>query len=70
MMNDIASYRDFIASKGTSAKTVGFAPHGLLKMARKYIGVELKPEYAAQANRFLAEAEASQMTLFFSQAAE
>lgn len=35
-----------------------------LEMGRRYIGVELKPEYAAQAAKFLAEAEASKDTLF------
>ena len=33
-------------------------------------GIELKPEYAAQASKFLAEAEASQETLFDAVAAE
>lgn len=31
-----------------------------LKMGRKYLGIELKPEYASQAAKFLTEAEASQ----------
>lgn len=35
-----------------------------LKMGRRYLGVELKPEYARQAAAYLAEAEASQATLF------
>lgn len=35
-----------------------------LKMGRRYLGVELKPEYARQAARFLEEAETSQATLF------
>lgn len=35
-----------------------------LKMGRRYLGIELKPEYAAQAARFLNEAEATQQTLF------
>lgn len=41
-----------------------------IKMRRRYLGIELKPEYAAQASKFLAEAEASQETLFDSVAAE
>lgn len=35
-----------------------------LKMDRSYLGVELKPEYARQAAKFLGEAEASKQTLF------
>lgn len=35
-----------------------------LRMGRRYMGVELKPEYARQAARFLAEAEASRGSLF------
>jgi DNA modification methylase len=43
---------------------IGSTGYQAIKMGRKYIGVELKPEYAAQAAKFLAEAEASQDTLF------
>jgi len=35
-----------------------------IKMGRRYLGVELKAEYARQAAQFLAEAEATQDTLF------
>lgn len=43
---------------------IGSTGHQAIKMGRRYIGVELKPEYAAQAARFLEDAEASQDTLF------
>ncbi len=43
---------------------IGSTGFKALKMGRKYIGVELKPEYAALAAKFLAEAEAEQSTLF------
>jgi DNA modification methylase len=43
---------------------IGSTGYQALKMGRRYLGVELKPEYAAQASRFLAEAEASRFTLF------
>lgn len=43
---------------------IGSSGYQAVKMGRKYIGIELKPEYAAQANRFMQEAEASQYTLF------
>lgn len=43
---------------------IGSTGYQAIKMGRRYIGVELKPEYAAQAAKFLAEAEASQDTLF------
>jgi len=33
-------------------------------MGRRYIGVELKPEYARQAARFLGQAEGQSATLF------
>jgi DNA modification methylase len=48
---------------------IGSTGHQAIKMGRRYLGVELKPEYARQASRFLEEAEASQRTLF-GQAAE
>ena len=43
---------------------IGSTGYQALKMGRRYLGIELKPEYAAQAAKFLAEAEASQDTLF------
>ena len=43
---------------------IGSTGHQALKMGRKYIGIELKPEYARQAARFLDEAEASRQTFF------
>jgi len=43
---------------------IGSTGYQAIKMGRRYLGVELKPEYAAQAAKFLAEAEASQDTLF------
>lgn len=43
---------------------IGSTGYVALKMRRKYLGVELKPEYAKQAAHFLQEAEASQDTLF------
>lgn len=49
---------------------IGSTGHEALRMGRKYIGIELKPEYAKQAARFLAQAEASQSTLFDTIAAE
>lgn len=39
---------------------IGSTGFQALKMGRKYLGVELKPEYARQAAKFLAEAEATQ----------
>lgn len=43
---------------------IGSTGYQAIKMGRKYIGVELKPEYARQAAKFLKEAEASQDTFF------
>lgn len=43
---------------------IGSTGFQAVKMGRRYLGVELKPEYAAQAAKFLAEAEATQDTLF------
>ena len=43
---------------------IGSTGYQAVKMGRKYLGVELKPEYARQAGKFLAEAERSQSTLF------
>lgn len=39
---------------------IGSTGFQALRMGRKYLGIELKPEYAAQAAKFLAEAEATQ----------
>lgn len=49
---------------------IGSTGYQALKMRRRYLGIELKPEYAAQAAKFLAEADASQETLFDAVAAE
>lgn len=49
---------------------IGSTAYQALKMGRRYLGIELKPEYAAQAARFLTEAEASRFTLFDAVAAE
>lgn len=46
---------------------IGSTGYQAIKMGRKYLGVELKPEYACQAARFLEEAEASKDTLFAAQ---
>jgi len=46
---------------------IGSTGYQAIKMGRKYLGVELKPEYARQAARFLGEAEASKGTLFAAQ---
>lgn len=43
---------------------IGSTGYQALRMGRKYLGIELKPEYARQAAKFLAEAEALQETLF------
>ena len=43
---------------------IGSTGFQALKMGRRYLGIELKPEYARQASRFLAEAEASRGDLF------
>lgn len=36
---------------------IGSTGHEAIRMGRRYIGVELKPEYAKQASKFLAKAE-------------
>lgn len=46
---------------------IGSTGYQAIKMDRRYLGVELKPEYARQAARFLTEAEASKMSLFLDQ---
>lgn len=43
---------------------IGSTGYQAVKMGRRYIGVELKPEYAKQAARFLEQAEGSSATLF------
>jgi len=43
---------------------IGSTGYQAIKMHRRYIGVELKPEYASQAARFLEEAEVSRGSLF------
>jgi hypothetical protein len=43
---------------------IGSTGYEAIKMGRRYFGIELKPEYARQAAKFLEEAEASQSTLF------
>lgn len=49
---------------------IGSTGYQAIKMRRKYIGIELKPEYAAQANKFLSDIEAQQATLWDEVAAE
>lgn len=48
---------------------IGSTGYQALKMGRKYLGIELKPEYAKQAARFLEDAEASKGDLFSGEAA-
>lgn len=43
---------------------IGSTGYQALKMGRRYIGVELKPEYAKQAAKFLEQAEGSAASLF------
>lgn len=43
---------------------IGSTGHQAIKQNRKYIGIELKPEYARQADKFLAHSEASKGSLF------
>lgn len=43
---------------------IGSTGYQAVKMGRRYLGIELKPEYARQADKFMKEAEASQWTLF------
>lgn len=43
---------------------IGSTGYQAVKAGRKYLGIELKPEYARQANKFMQEAEASRWTLF------
>lgn len=43
---------------------IGSTGYEAIRQGRRYIGFELKPEYAAQAAKFLIEAEANALTLF------
>jgi DNA modification methylase len=43
---------------------IGSTGYQSVKMGRRYIGIELKPEYAKQAARFLEQAEGESATLF------
>jgi len=43
---------------------IGSTGYQAIKMRRRYLGIELKPEYASQAARFLEEAESSRGSLF------
>ena len=43
---------------------IGSTGYQAVKMGRRYLGVELKPEYARQAAKFMRDAEASKWTLF------
>lgn len=43
---------------------IGSTGYQSVKMGRRYIGVELKPEYAKQASKFLQQAESQSATLF------
>lgn len=43
---------------------IGSTGYQALKMGRRYLGIELKPEYAKQAARFLQQAEGQAATLF------
>lgn len=42
---------------------IGSTGFKALQMRRRYLGIELKPEYAAQAARFLDEAERGAVTM-------
>jgi len=48
---------------------IGSTGYQAVKMGRRYIGVELKPEYARQAARFLEQAEGQSTSLFDSASA-
>jgi len=48
---------------------IGSTGYQAVKMGRRYLGVELKPEYAKQAAKFLKQAEGSAATLFDMEAA-
>jgi DNA modification methylase len=43
---------------------IGSTGYQAVKMGRKYVGIELKPEYAKQAAKFLEQAEGSSASLF------
>ena len=59
----LQAYRDFIASRAVAQTRHGFYPKAV-KMFRRYLGFELKPEYARQAEKNLKEAEALVGDLF------
>ncbi len=48
---------------------IGSTGYQAVKMGRKYVGIELKPEYAKQAAKFLEQAEGSAASLFDLEAA-
>lgn len=48
---------------------IGSTGYQSVKMGRRYIGIELKPEYARQAARFLEQAEGQSASLFDSDSA-
>jgi len=48
---------------------IGSTGYQSVKMGRKYVGIELKPEYARQAAKFLEQAEGSAANLFDLEAA-
>jgi DNA modification methylase len=48
---------------------IGSSGYQSVKMGRRYIGIELKPEYAKQAAKFLEQAEGSAASLFDLEAA-
>lgn len=43
---------------------IGSTGHQAIRHGRRYMGIELKPEYARQASRFLTEAEGARLGLF------
>lgn len=49
---------------------IGSTGYQAVKMGRRYIGVELKPEYARQAAKFLEQAEGSSASLFDAEEAQ
>jgi len=49
---------------------IGSTGYQSVKMGRRYIGVELKPEYARQAAKFLEQAEGSSASLFDAEEAQ
>jgi DNA modification methylase len=53
--------RDVVMDPFNGIGSTGFQA---VKMGRKYIGIELKPEYAKQAAKFLPQAESQSTSLF------